>query len=225
MARLPALIDDLAKHDPRGRATVEHVARVVREAGLIQTTKRGRGAADMTVSDAAALLIGLCCTEVPKDAPDAVREFKEMEPTKLFSRRHYFPREFASVMGAQTFGLALEQLILSTATLEEQGRELSRRTTHRMRPGSLSRPPSPISRTRDHYLWAEVRFFTPLASASVKVSFQKTAGSPNLGHLINYLPNNVVKSAGQFEPTFDREVLVTVELNTLARIRRLLDGS
>ena len=78
MARLPALIDDLAAHDPRGRPTVELIARNIREAGLITTTKRGRGAAEMTARDAAALLIGLCCSDGPKDAADAVRKFSSL---------------------------------------------------------------------------------------------------------------------------------------------------
>lgn len=59
MARLPALIDALATCDERPRGAIDHVARTLREAGLIQTTKRGRGAAEMTARDAAALVLGL----------------------------------------------------------------------------------------------------------------------------------------------------------------------
>ena len=46
MAKLPALVDALAAADYRSRATIDQIARVVREAGYIPTTKRGSGAAD-----------------------------------------------------------------------------------------------------------------------------------------------------------------------------------
>ena len=53
MARLPALIEAIARHDRRGQATIAHIARQVRDEGLIRSSKRGVGAAIMTVKDAA----------------------------------------------------------------------------------------------------------------------------------------------------------------------------
>ena len=77
MARLPALIDALAAADGRPRRSVDHVAREVREAGFIQTTKRGRGAAEMTSLDAAYLLLGLYGAATPADAKAAAQEMAE----------------------------------------------------------------------------------------------------------------------------------------------------
>lgn len=74
MARLPALIDALTHADGRPRRAVDHVAREVREAGLIQTTKRGRGAAEMTTLDAAYLILGLYGAANPADAAEAAEE-------------------------------------------------------------------------------------------------------------------------------------------------------
>lgn len=77
MARLPALIDALAAADGRPRRSVDHVAREVREAGLIQTTKRGRGAAAMTPVDAAYLMLGLYGAQTPGDAKAAAQELAD----------------------------------------------------------------------------------------------------------------------------------------------------
>lgn len=71
MARLPALIDALAAVDGRPRGAIDHVGRAVREAGLIQTTKRGRGAAEMTAMDAARLVLGLYGADQPAAAAHA----------------------------------------------------------------------------------------------------------------------------------------------------------
>jgi hypothetical protein len=59
MARFPALVDTLAMVDGRERGVLDHMGREVREAGLIQTTKRGRGSAEMTSLDAAHLILGV----------------------------------------------------------------------------------------------------------------------------------------------------------------------
>ena len=87
MARLPALIDALAAADGRPRRSVDHVAREVREAGLIRTTKRGRGAADMTSIDAAYLMLGLYGAPTPADAKAAAQElasFKNVVPGRVY---------------------------------------------------------------------------------------------------------------------------------------------
>lgn len=82
MARLPALVDALVQIDGRERVLIDNVARAVREAGFIQTTKRGRGAAEMTAQDAAALLVGLYGSAGMADAPRVVDAFSQMK------RRH-----------------------------------------------------------------------------------------------------------------------------------------
>jgi len=87
MARLPALVDALATLDGRPRGAVDHIARALREAGLIQTTKRGRGAAEMTALDAAALVLGLY--GLPDASPEAIAQahalagLKRGKPTRM----------------------------------------------------------------------------------------------------------------------------------------------
>ena len=80
MARLPALIDALTTCDERPRGTIDHVARTLREAGLIQTTKRGRGAAEMTPRDAAALVLGLY--GLADASPDAIAQVQVLADLK-----------------------------------------------------------------------------------------------------------------------------------------------
>ncbi len=75
MASLPGLVDALAKVDGRDRGVIDHMAREIREAGLIQTTKRGRGAAEMTSLDAAHLVLGVYGSDGRGTAATAAREF------------------------------------------------------------------------------------------------------------------------------------------------------
>jgi len=84
MARLPALIDALTLCDDRPRGTIDHIARTMREAGLIQTTKRGRGAAEMTARDAAALVLGLY--GLADASPDAIAQGQVLADLKRFGR-------------------------------------------------------------------------------------------------------------------------------------------
>jgi hypothetical protein len=59
MARFPKLVDALAEVDGRPRGVLDHMAREIREAGLIQTTGAGWAAAQMTSLDAAHLILGV----------------------------------------------------------------------------------------------------------------------------------------------------------------------
>ncbi len=80
MARLPALIDALARHDRRGYSTIAHIARQVRDNGLILSSKRGVGAAVMTVKDAATLLLATCGDSSPQGAVAAVHHLRSLVP-------------------------------------------------------------------------------------------------------------------------------------------------
>lgn len=73
MARLPALVDALTGVDGRDRGVMDHMAREIREVGLIQTTKRGRGSAEMTSQDAAHLLLGVYGSDGRGSAAEAAR--------------------------------------------------------------------------------------------------------------------------------------------------------
>ena len=112
MAKLPALVTALAEVDGRDHATIDYYARVIREAGYIPTTKRGSGAAEMTAREAANLLIALCGTDSPKDAPLAIDRFRTLVRDYGWTR----PKgtELPGLQAAAestTFGEALEHLI------------------------------------------------------------------------------------------------------------------
>jgi hypothetical protein len=111
MARLPQLIDAISKTSGRDRSSVEHWARAIREAGLITTTKRGVGAAEMTTRDAANLIIAANAAENTKEALQAVPQFRDLETWYSTSETQAFEGVFARLKDAPTFGEALEELI------------------------------------------------------------------------------------------------------------------
>jgi len=80
MARLPALIRAIAQHDRRGEKTIAHIARQVRDAGLIASTKRGVGASVMSFADAATLLLAVCGDNSPQGAVTAVHNLRALQP-------------------------------------------------------------------------------------------------------------------------------------------------
>lgn len=127
MAKLPALVDALTAIDGRPRGAIDHVARAIREAGLIQTTKRGRGASDMTATDAAYLLIGLYGSDQPAHAAKAATEFGNALRLPFFPGVDTLPDAEVDTLRRA------ESLVDAVAALIELG--------GRLRPGSLiSRP-------------------------------------------------------------------------------------
>lgn len=111
MASLPNLVTAIAQVDDRERATIDHFARVIREAGFIQTTKRGSGSAAMTVRDAANLLIGLNGAESAKAALLAIPRFRSLRAHYAVAENDEFDGVFARIKEAPTFGDALEAVI------------------------------------------------------------------------------------------------------------------
>jgi hypothetical protein len=117
MARLPSLVAALRDLDARGPAGVGNVARRVREAGLIRTTSRGVGAAEMTSRDAANLLLGLkgaplyvgLIGDTTRRAPTAVMEFSSL--VRLGASTSEDPYWIDEVFEADTFGEALAAAI------------------------------------------------------------------------------------------------------------------
>jgi hypothetical protein len=114
MAKLPKLIEALAEVDERPRSTLEYIARIVREGGELPTTKRGSGAADMTLRDAANFLIGASAAEAsPKDAPKLVRLYRALSVQAYTQPAEdgAMKRVATLISKSKTFGDALERLI------------------------------------------------------------------------------------------------------------------
>ena len=111
LARLPALIGKIAPLDGRSVETLAHIARIIRERGLMATTKRGVGAAEMTSRDAANLLIALNGAQHPQEAPEAVQYYRTLPLTRQSDPGKGYPASAYKVLNAPNFGEALEKLI------------------------------------------------------------------------------------------------------------------
>ncbi len=223
MVRLPALIDDLAKHDTRGRPTVQLIARNVREHGLIQTTKRGRGAAEMSVADAAALLIGVCVADTPSTAPEAVRIFTSLEPEfPNFAETGHAPEELPSplreVTAASTFGEALSSLIAGAdgiATLSD----LSIQNVvagYRARGG----PAPQVSDLNKFEFSVGFRIMERIGYVAVSWAERGDAKLTLFGRTFSEQPSKLQRRPGTEH--VDRRVEVNLGPNTFIRLGRLL---
>lgn len=117
MARLPALVSALHSTDGRERPTLDLIARSVREAGFIATTKRGSGAAEMGVKDAVNLLIGANAVQSPVLAGAAVRQYQTFKQSP--HGRHARGTVFSALAAAETLIEALAILVEQAGALDE----------------------------------------------------------------------------------------------------------
>lgn len=112
MASIGQLVRVVAETSGLDESSVKLIARYLREAGLIGQQSTGGGAARMTASDAASLLIAVNGSTAAKDAAHSVAEFWHLplqttfhdEPTDDLK---YVEREVI----ADTFGDVLERVI------------------------------------------------------------------------------------------------------------------
>lgn len=122
MARLPALVDALAEVDPRTQASLNHIARLARDAGLITSTKRGAGAAKMEYEDAAKLLMAACGDINPLGAVAAAKRLQALEPipadTVRTMQRQDLPEHFDWLREPTSFATTLTRLIEHAPQLE-----------------------------------------------------------------------------------------------------------
>lgn len=134
MAKLPALVSALAEADGRERPTIDHIARVIREAGYIPTGKRGVGAAEMDIRSAANLLIASAVSEVPKDSPTEIDRFRSLrkhtsswegdttvdaDGTYRVDVNGLPPSPFDRIVEQNNFGAAFEELIEAVPELRD----------------------------------------------------------------------------------------------------------
>ena len=164
--KLPGLVRLLAEDDERGESTIAHIARVVREAGHLPTTKRGRGASDMGVSAAANLLIGAHATDLPAKAGEAVETFRKLQPMP-FPGRHGLNIEqskwWSGLVHSATFGEALERLLAQSETDRKDAADIYYKYTGET--------------TISYYeVLRVVRFSWPEPTASIGLTFVKIDG-------------------------------------------------
>lgn len=92
MAKLSELIPALAQVLPMPEKTVAMYARQLREARLISTGGRGPGAAQMTATDCARILIAIMAADQVKNAASAVEIFWPLELEEI-NTKHSVPEE------------------------------------------------------------------------------------------------------------------------------------
>lgn len=215
MAKLPALVAALTECDDRDRATLDWVARAIREAGCIPTGKRGAGAADMTFREAANLLIGANAAETPKQSALAVVQFRTLRPTDLSPQREK-EGVFARIDEAETFGEALEALIEGSPELlvslmqyvddaysghnEEQRRLLK----GRLLSGDLAK--------------VEVAFSRPNPFAWIKVSTSPFGSETTEYHWVFAQEVSLLREGFYPQVESDRVTTVTIGIRTLLKL-------
>lgn len=119
MARLPEVVFHYAQKDRRPKEKIQHIAKMAREAGHLSTTKRGRGASEMTEHDVVNLIFAANgCGVSHKDDVEAVPVFRALRPWG-----HWHDKErdtpLRYVAQGETFGQALEILIADSPRLRE----------------------------------------------------------------------------------------------------------
>jgi hypothetical protein len=222
MARLPALIDTLAARDTRGRPTVEHIARVVREAGFIQTTGRGRGAAEMTESDAASLIIGLNASESPGEAGDRVEIFRKLTP--VVPHNMEAPPELKRVVAASNFGAAMEALILSANEIDNL--KASSQESFAQMMADLEDPLSAVTgySLRDLSFALKVTFAVPEPVAKISIRWTGIGRVPSSGaiDLSYWQSTGRTRKSKADDKQLDRAVTVAIGFRTIREVHRLL---
>lgn len=150
MARLPALVDALTQVDGRERVVIDNVARAVREGGWIQTTKRGRGAAEMTAGDAAALVVGLYGAGGMVEAPGAVERFGQLRRRRDLAFDGVVPAHLGPLWRSRTVLDATANLIELGPWIDGTDRieEVGRGAHDRFRVALTLNRPTPFARVR-----------------------------------------------------------------------------
>lgn len=208
MAKLPALVNALTEVDERERPTLDHFARVIREAGLIPTTKRGSGAADMTTREATNMLIAVNTADSPKLAPVAVTHYRSLKGMNYGPVRK--PEGiFGRINDASNFGEALEVLIEGAPEIQTSFSEFI--------DNAYSNYPEEVRATfknGTHLANVEVSFSRPYPYAEIRVV------APGMNTPVQYewkymVDTTIFMAGGYRVAEKDRKTTVTVHLKTL----------
>lgn len=117
MARLPAVIEVVAKHDRRSPATISNYARVIREAGYLPKGKRGVGAAHLSPEHAANLVMALAGASEAVSGPLAIEALRKatLSPDATMDGERVDARDLMAQWSlapfSENFGKILEGLV------------------------------------------------------------------------------------------------------------------
>ena len=132
MGKLSDLADAIAGSNETERARARHVARLVRETGLILSPKSGSGASPMTFRDAAVLLMATHGDVTPAGAVLAARNLLTLQPRRWNSadedvRRSERSQRLAFLRPDLSFADTLTTMIENAPVLEVWAQEYKAR--------------------------------------------------------------------------------------------------
>lgn len=185
--KLPALVRLMAEDDERGEAALKYIARVIREAGHMPTTKRGSGASDMGVQEVANFLIAANATDVPSRLSEVVNTFRKLRQVPTRKSEGGISIEsskwWKTLCACTTFGEALEFLIAQNEKDREDVCQAFNLSLGASRPYEL-------------LIFRAVRFGWPEATASILLNVA------NAEHFRDGLPPDADLSGKRFEIRF-----------------------
>lgn len=215
MATLPKLVTALAEVDGRERKTVEHIARVIREAGFIPTGKRGGGAPKMDCRSAANLIIGLHGADAPMDAPAVINIFRTLTPGPCYLADGMSPY-FNKIGRTRTFGQALELLIEDAPKLLAKLDEIIAQTFEG--PHQHKSVLRDLVRGRRHAVIFEIRL------SRFAVVIRCMAAESTLGEWGFYAEPDTVPPEMEIKWNCDRRVTSSFSIATLLEVWCCLQG-
>ena len=198
--------------------TLAHVARVIRERGLMTTTKRGVGAAEMTIRDVTNLLIALNGAQVPKDAPDAVEHYRSFSRSYPPQQRPGYPELEYQAFNASTFGDALEKLIAAVPILVEAVRNRHNQFYMNERGGDYADTDAKdfLLALRSADCGVEISFNKAYATIAL---YDKDESDDRRNYILSSFVLNRKHSRSSYQRQWaDREVTVSVGLLTLMAV-------
>lgn len=110
MARLPPVLELLARIDGRPVPTMDAVARQLRAGGFLSQSRPGNGAAHVTNDDAANLLLAIMGTDSPAAGPRTVDVYRGLKRRPAPARKDV-PRTIGLLVQLPTLGEALEAFL------------------------------------------------------------------------------------------------------------------
>lgn len=184
--KLPGLVRLLAEDDERGEPAIAHIARMIREAGHLPTTKRGRGASEMGVLEAANLLIAAHATDVPAKVSETVDTFRKLRQIPMRKSEGLSidtSTWWKRASSCATFGDALEILIAQDDNDRDGICEAFNKSVGGNRPFDL-------------VVFRAVRFAWPDLTASILINIA------NAEHFREGMPHDADLSGKRFEIRF-----------------------
>lgn len=211
MASIAELVKIVAEVEGLEENYVSVYARAAREAGFIAHHGRGRNAAKMSVRDAVNLLIAVNGSDLAKNVPAAIVDYRGLETISAIVRHNVSQPSLRRVLKLPNFGEVLEGLLELCVPDEEGQTHLSSAIVN-----SIGFPQGGVSKqdlidTIDDHVRMEVVLSRPnhFAAISFKDKSRREYGGAAF-------------SSGKRGNTADRVISTTISQTTLRRVGAVL---